>query len=379
VFPNLFVGPDAAVAGTGTVIHNIPDPTVDPEFSVLFEPVKLRARNTYYGLYAADTFDITAKLSFTAGARFNFADIAMRDRSGQNSALNGHEHFERLNPQAGLTYTLYRGITAYVGYSQANRTPTPLELNCANPNQPCLLENALVSDPHLKQVVAETYEGGLRGQHPVGDGRLEWKAGVFRTDSDDDIISLASVIPGRGFFTNVPSTRRQGVEASVLYQAARWLFYTHYSYTDATYRFSGALASPNNPSADEEGNIFVRSGKRIPGIPHHQVHVGLDYQLTPAWTIGGDLRGVSSQYFVGDEANQNAQLPEYWVTDVHTSYQLTEHLQVFALVHNLFDRKYATYGTYFQTDSIGFKNFEDARTITPAQPLSAYGGIRLTW
>ena len=379
IFPSLFVGPDADVAGTGTVIHNIPDPTVDPEFSVLFEPVKLRARNTYYGLYAADTFDITSKLSFTAGARFNIADIAMRDKSGLNATLKGHHHFERINPQAGLTYTLAPGITAYVGYSEANRAPTPLELNCANPNQPCLLENALVSDPPLKQVVAHTYEGGLRGQHRAGEGQLEWKVGVFRTDSDNDIISLASVIPGRGYFTNVPSTRRQGLEASLQYQAARWLFFTHYSYTDATYRFSGTLASPNNPSADEDGNILVRSGKRLPRIPQHQLQFGLDYKLTPAWTIGGDIRGVSRQYFVGDDANQNTPLPAYWVTGLHTSYQMNAHLQLFALVNNLFDRHYATYGTYFQADSIAFKNFQDARTITPAQPLSAYGGLRMLW
>jgi iron complex outermembrane receptor protein len=346
---------------------------------VLFEPVKLKAHNSYYGVYGADTFDITSQLSFTLGARLNIADIEMHDESGKNPALNGHHSFSRVNPQAGLAYKVLPSITAYIGYSEANRAPTPLELTCADAHRPCLLENALVSDPPLKQVVSHNYELGLRGRHRAGEGRLEWQVGLFRTDSDDDIISLASVIPGRGYFTNVPSTRRQGLEASTQYQAGRWLAYANYSYIDATYRFSGTLASPNNPAADDAGNIFVTSGDRIPGIPQHHLQMGLDYMVIPRWTIGADVRGVSRQYYVGDAANQNSRLPAYWVANLHTSYQVSAHLQVFGLVNNLFDRNYATYGTYFQTDSIAFKNFSDARMITPAPPLSAYAGLRMMW
>jgi iron complex outermembrane receptor protein len=100
---------------------------------------------------------------------------------------------------------------------------------------------------------------------------------VFRTVSVDDIINLASVIPGRGYFTNVPSTRRQGLETGLQYQAQRWLAYANYSYIDATYRFNGELASPNNPAADN-GTIFVSSGDRIPGIPQHQLKMGPTYR-----------------------------------------------------------------------------------------------------
>src|SRR5262249_935102 len=114
IFPDLFVGPNADVAGTGTVIHKLPDITVDPQFSVLFGPVKLKAHNSYYGVYGADTFDITARLSLTVSARLNIADIEMDDRGGQNPALNSYHSFSRVNPQAGLTYKVLPGITAYL-------------------------------------------------------------------------------------------------------------------------------------------------------------------------------------------------------------------------------------------------------------------------
>ncbi|MCQ4965435.1 TonB-dependent receptor, partial [Bifidobacterium pseudocatenulatum] len=75
--------------------------------------------------------------------------------------------YARLNPLAGLTYKLTPDVSIYGGYSEANRAPTPLELGCANPAKPCLLEGFLVSDPTLKQVVSRTYETGLRGHSTV--------------------------------------------------------------------------------------------------------------------------------------------------------------------------------------------------------------------
>lgn len=53
---------------------------------------------------------------------------------------------------------------AYVGYSEGSRTPTSVELGCANPDNPCKLPNAMAGDPPLKQVVTKTWDLGLRGQ-----------------------------------------------------------------------------------------------------------------------------------------------------------------------------------------------------------------------
>jgi hypothetical protein len=37
-------------------------------------------------------------------------------------------------------------------------------------------------------------------------GVLAWSASLFRSDSDNDIMALASAIQGRGYFTNVAAT-----------------------------------------------------------------------------------------------------------------------------------------------------------------------------
>jgi iron complex outermembrane receptor protein len=372
IFPDLFVGPNPSVAGTGSIINTVGN--------LGYSPVSLNARSTYYGLYATDVFDITPRLSVNAGARLNIAKIDMADMLGTSPDLNGAYTFKRLNPMVGLAYKITDTVTTYGGYSESNRAPTPLELGCSNPSKPCLLEGFLVSDPPLQQVVAKTYEVGLRGKSPFADGRIEWKAALFRTDSSNDIINVASVIQGRGVFQNVDATRRQGLEAGVQYFADQWFVYGNYSYIKATYQFDGDISSPNNPSADDDGNVHVTRGKFIPGIPRHQLKLGAEYAFTPQWKFGVDLVVVGSQYFVGDDANQNEKLPSYWVTNLHTSYDLSKNVRIFGLINNIFNQAYYPYGTYFDPQSV--QNaiptaLSDQRTLTPGQPLSAYVGIRI--
>jgi iron complex outermembrane recepter protein len=372
IYPNLFVGMNPGIPGLGSTIHTLGN--------VGFIPIRLDAHNTYYGLYATDTFDVTSALSVTAGGRLNVANVHLADELGFAPDLNGRHQYTHFNPVLGATYKVAPGVTVYGGYSEANRAPTPLELGCSNPARPCLIESALVSDPPLKQVVAKTFEAGLRGDHPLLGGNVNWKLGLFHTDSFDDIIHVASFLQGRGFFTNVEKTRREGLEAGVEYRSEAWLLYANYAFLDATYQFTADISSPNNPFADANGDVHVIPGKHIPGIPQQQFKAGADYFVTPAWKIGASLVVVGDQYFIGDDANQNPKLPAYWYVNLRTTYQLTKEVQVFGLVTNPFDRKFATYGTFFDTaslDNVLAAGLTDPRTVTPAQPFGIYGGLRV--
>mgnify|MGYP000396696636 CR=1 FL=1 len=54
---------------------------------------------------------------------------------------------------------------------------------------------------------------------------------------------------------------------------------------------------------------------------------------------------------MGDDANWNAKVADYWVANLHGSYQLTKELQIYGFINNLFNRKFATYGTFFDPQS----------------------------
>jgi iron complex outermembrane receptor protein len=361
------INPDLFITGTGVTIASTSGDVA---------PVRLLTKNTYLGFYATNTLDITSALSLTTGGRFNVAQIKLEDELG--TALNGDHRFQRFNPVVGATYKLTPWLTAYGGYSEANRAPTASELGCADPARPCLLDNFLTSDPPLKQVVSHTYEAGLRGNMDLAalKARLSWSFGLFRTINSDDIMSIRSDITGRGFFQNVGGTRRQGIEASANYTADRWSAFVAYSLIDARFLDTIVLASPNNPMA-VDGNIIVTPGNRIPSIPLHRLKLGADVSVTDAWKVGFDLIAASGQYMVGDESNLNAQIPGHWIANLRTSYKFSERVEAFGLVQNLFNQRYYTFGTFFDTGAIPFLGLTDPRTLGPGAPLAAYAGLRV--
>ncbi len=342
-------------------------------------PVGLAAQTLYTGLYTTDTFDVTPRLSVTAGARFNFAQINLQDALGNNPLLSGNHDYSRLNPTIGATYKLTPTITLYGGYAEANRAPTPLELACSDPLRPCLLDSALVADPNLKQVVSHTFEAGLRGRFDIAGGLLNWTLGAYHTLNTDDIIGVASPIPGREFFQNAGATLRQGIEAQASYKWDRWNVYANFTSVDATFRNALTLSSPFNPFADANGNISVVPGDHLAGIPNFRFKAGAEYRISDPWKIGADLYVIGSQYLVGDESNQNPKMPAYWTVNLHSSYQVTKNVELFALVKNLFNQHYYVYGTFFDVGSFPYLNLADPRTFVPGMPFALYVGARATF
>ena len=369
-------------------------------------PRALTTINDYYGVYFSDTLDLTTDLAFTAGGRYNYARVQIIDDTGEAPQLNGDSTYQRFNPMVGATYLIHPGLTLYGGYAEANRAPTPAELACADPDNPCLIESFLTADPPLKQVVSHTWELGLRGKLASYESqRLEWSAGLFRALNSDDIITVADQISGRGYFANAGDTLRQGIEAGVRYTDPRWMLYANYALVDATFQSNFIVASPNNPSAAafncadgppgppvdaaEPICVQVEKGDTIPGIPLNRFKTGFDYMITPQWKFGADLVAASSQVFFGDEGNDNAPLGGYAKVDLHTFYDVTENLQLYGLVYNLFNSQYGLFGNFFDLEgansasaanpSTGADFFTNARTITPAPPITAYGGVKLRY
>ena len=350
-------------------------------------PVILEATNKYYGLFITDTFDVTPALAVTASGRYNVARVDLYDRRGTN--LNGLNRYMHFNPAVGATYKLLPGVTAYAGYATSNRAPTASEIECSDPLLPCLLPANLAGDPPtLHQVIARTYEVGLRGRiTSLGGGQdtLTWNVGGFRTNLSDDIYAISTTL-STGFFQNIGSTRREGAQAGLAYNSNRWSAYLNYSYVNATFESAFAISSPSNPFRDADGNIQIAPGDHLPGIPRHRIKLGGDYTVLPHWTVGGTLTYTSTQFYRGDESNQNSPLPGYQVVNLRTAYQFWKQSELFLTVNNVFDRHYATYGLYSDPTGVGAPGVPDAgsnapgvdnRFQNPAAPRSVFGGVRI--
>ena len=98
-------------------------------------------------------------------------------------------------------------------------------------------------------------------------------------------------------------------------------------------------------------------------------------------------RRDASQIFFGDEANHNPPLPGYGKVDLHTSYDVTENMQIYGLIDNLFNlavrsvrqllRSRAANEAPEADPATGDDFFTNPRTITPAPPITAYGGLKV--
>jgi iron complex outermembrane receptor protein len=344
-------------------------------------PVRVGLSDAYYGAFVADTFSVTDRLAVTAAGRLNAAAIDLADQGGGD--LSGDHFYRRFNPAGGVTYKAARWLTAYAGYAEANRAPTPAELSCAGPSDSCSLANFFVGDPDLKQVVAHTVEAGLRGSVAVGDdGRIIYNLGFYRSNLDDDIVFVNSVTLNRAYFTNVGQTRRQGVDAGIQYKGARWSAYLAYTYTDATFQSGFVEAAGSNPAAAGNGSVSVGVGNRLPGVPAHQGKLGFSYHVTDQWTVGAVAIAQTGQYLFGDEADLTPELPGFVTLNISTSYQITPRIQLFGSVENITDTRYYTYGTFSPTSAVFLRqapNATNPRAYSPAAPVGGFGGVRISF
>ena len=334
--------------------------------------VRLHTTVRYAGVYAANFWTVIPRVTLMGAARFNYSDVTLRDQAG--TALDGEHDFSRLNPAVGLTFDLSRAVTAYGSFSMSSRVPVPSELSCADPEDPCRLPNAFVADPPLDQVVARTWEGGIRGRRAA----FAWNASLFQTASSDDILFISSgPLTNTGHFQNIGDTRRQGLELGVSGGRDTLRWDVAYSFISARFDTPLTLSSPNHPE-EEGGEIEVEEGSRIPGVPRHNFKVNLSSTLGRL-TFGGNLLTASNQYLRGDEANLLPALEGFSLVNVSASYVLARHVALTARVTNLFDAEYSTFGLLGEADEVLGNDYDDPRFLSPGAPRAAWVGLQFSF
>ena len=333
--------------------------------------VNLRATVRHGGVYLADFFSLTPKLTVSGSARLTHSAIDLRDRIGD--ALTGDHSFTRLNPAAGATYALPGGITAYGSYATASRVPTPSELSCADPEDPCRLPNGFVADPPLLAVQARTWEGGIRGR----TGATHWAASIFHTSNSDDIIFISSgALTNEGYFANVGDTRRRGIELDAFgsLRPLRWA--AAYTYVSGQFDTPLTVSSPNHPEA-ADGEIDVPSGSFLPGIPRHNVKAQITATVGRT-SLGATLTYTSSQFLRGDEGNLLEPIGGSALVNLMAGVRLQRRVHLVGRVTNLFNREYATFGLLGDADDVLGDDFDSARFVSPGAPRAAWIGIELS-
>ena len=350
--------------------------------------IDLSGTTKTFSVFATDTYHLTPKLAATISGRYNTTDVDNSDRlipipGAGTGSLTGSQTFDRFNPAIGLTFTPIKNLNLFGGYNEGSRAPSSIEIGCSDPQSPCNLPNSFAGDPPtLKQVVAKTFEGGIRGK--LGE-RTQWSIAAYRTINEDDIQFISSTASGAGFFQNVGETERRGFDIGLQSGLEKFKLSVGYSYVDATYESDFDVVSPANSLADTNGVIHVTAGNRLVGIPKHQFKVRGDWQVLPQWTIGGTVNVFSNQIARGNENNADpaGKIGGYTVVNLDTRYQFAgTGWNVFARVNNLFDRDYSTGGALLTNSFTGAANTFDTtgtgisdRFLAPGAPRAGWIGV----
>ena len=360
--------------------------------------VNLTGKTKTFNIFATDTMSINDKWHVTLATRYNNTQVHNTDlKNGDTAAnsLSGKHRFDRINPSLGLVFEPIKTFNVFGNYSESSRAPTSTELGCANPAQPCLLPNAMAGDPPLEQVVAKTFEGGLRGKF---GSSFDWVVDAYHTQNSNDIQFISATSTGsRGYFKNVGDTERQGFDVAVRTKIYEKLTVAgSYSYIDASYDDQFTMMSPNNSSASgTTGAITVKPGNQLPGISPHQLKLRLDYAVLPQWNVGANIVTYSSQYVFGNENNAQTssqsntagletkifgKLAGYTTVNLDTQYNFGNGLSFFAKAINVFDRDYYAAGRLIESHigSNGWQGLNELKStgVVPGSPRAAWLGFR---
>jgi outer membrane receptor protein involved in Fe transport len=352
------------------------------------ETVNLNGRSRTASLFATDTLSVNQFWHVTASARYNHTTVKNRDNinHGQPESLSGDHHFNRINPSLGVTFTPTETLSLFGSYSESNRAPTSIELGCANPAYPCKLPNAMASDPPLDQVIAKTYDAGVRGKF---SDNLKWNASVYRTMNHDDLhfISTNAGSGSLGYFDNVGRTKRQGLDLGLSGSIDKFFFRAGYSYISAKYDSDLILVNEVNSAGDGD-NINVRKGNYLAGIPKHQFKLRAQYEVTPQWLVGSNLIAYADQFVQGNENNAHqdgtgltpGKLGGYTIVNLDTQYNFGQGWKAFAKATNIFDKDFYTGGrlaeTYFSAAGDWGPGDRAVTAVVPGAPRAAWVGVR---
>ena len=387
-----------AEVGRTSFTNNGQDAYVDGSFGLIavdaFAPqASVASKNRRYGLFVTDTLDVSNRLAVTASARYDAAAIQLdgitcTDSNTTNTlcgtgttqasiiSVVGNHTYRRLNPALGATYQLASNTTSFATYSEGFRTPSAIELACADPNQPCSgIPNAFGADPELKAVISRTAELGFRGKWSEA---ANWRMALFRSELTNDIV-FNSTNATQGYFSNVGHTRRQGLEMGFSGKAGRWNYALNLSWIDATFQSPFAIANEANSTCVTVGPTttcpFNRKGDKMPGNPDSVLKLRLGYALTPETLLGATLQAQGSMYARGDENNLDAtgKVPGFNTLKLDTSHRLNKSLELFGSISNVFDKRYATYGVVAH-NNLAAGTPEQFRSL--GAPRALFAGVR---
>lgn len=289
-----------------------------------------------YGFYFQDQVDLTERLKFRFGGRYDHFNQNIVNRAAGNSVINVTK--ERFSPTAGILYELTDTLSVYGGYGSGFRPNSGTDFA----GQPFLPETS------------KSFEGGFRYTSPGGGISATLAAYTMEKTN----ILTSDPING-GFSIAGGKAKSDGIEADVTAKLPGDVnILATYAYTNA--RWTSASLDPNFAALITPGDPLINIPKNAFNL---LVTKGFNLGSAGKMTVGAGLNHVSER--LGETATKFF-LPGYTLTRMLLSYEPTENIKVSFDVTNLFDEVYYA-SSYAQV------------WVQPGAPRTFTGRVRISF
>ncbi|NIR44420.1 MAG: TonB-dependent receptor [Gemmatimonadetes bacterium] len=364
----------------------------DVEARIFAEPNAASADSglTTHVTTAQDGFGAFAQVWWTPGIRFSVLGSLRYDllhvpfRDLLEPSNNGDNTFRQLTASLGTDFVLSSGASLYASYGHGFRAPVILELACADPDDPCPLPFELGADPPLDPVVSDTWQAGFRW---IASAALRLELAGYWSEIRDEIFNVVAPPTTRGFFQNLPRTRRQGVELQAeIRPVHRLTLHGDLSYTRATFQSPATLsaafldedAGGAGDPTDGPQPPSVEPGDHFPLIPELSGNLRASY-ATAGWTLSVEGSYTGSQWLRSDEDNtlEAEKLDAYALLSLYGQRTIGP-ATLYIRVENLLDARYSTFGV-LANNPLGPGPERVEPFLTPGAPRSFFVGARWRW
>jgi iron complex outermembrane receptor protein len=263
-----------------------------------------------FGVYFQDQVTLSDQIQLRIGGRYDSFSLRGLNRT---SGAEQRRSFDRFSPQVGLVWEASPALSLFATYGEGFRS-----------NLGATAAGALF-DPETSR----SFEAGAK--FGLFDNALTGTIAYFRLRKSN---VLAADPTNPGFSLPIGKAGSQGLEFDLTGKLPGDI--------DLMFSYAYVAAEALADVLDPNFALQIRSGDRLINVPKHT----LNLQLARTFDIGGtQLRLGGGVQHVGERLGETAttfKLPGYTLVRLFANWQLTENIELFGQVHNLFDETYYT-------------------------------------
>ncbi|EUB27041.1 MULTISPECIES: TonB-dependent receptor [Fusobacterium] len=306
---------------------------------------KLDLTKKTFEVFALNTYKVN-KFEFIQGLRFENSKYD-GTRKNNTDTLDIKKSKDNWAGSLAVNYLYSDTGNVYMKYERAFTSPAPGQLVDKVETAPNIYTYKV---NNLKSEGTDLFEIGWNDY--LFNSLLS--ADVFYSETKDEIATIFDGgrpnAHGTAFrSTNLGKTRRYGFDLSAEQRLENFTFKEAYSFIDTK------ILKDNSSSFE---------GKHIADVPKHKLVFSVDYDITSKFTVGTDYEYRAATFI--DNANKYGKDKAKSVFNLRADYKLTNSLNIYAGINNIFGAKY--------NNSVGLDSGE--RIYDPAPRINYYAGFK---